>query len=446
MTHLDFIKKTTTMRKFIQLVVFALVLGLLPACEEEYFNPSTLSEAEAVSSVDALISLVNGIQYRYSVGRQSPVYTTVTASGFTTGELAILNPGNTDENFLSIGGAQVAGNNGVVTNLWTQLNIIRANADLVIGAASSLGDAGTRAGLLAYASIYKALALGGLAQFFERVPLTGGTNATFSTREEALREAIRILNTARTEITANPVPSSFTSRTTNSVNLPNTINALIARYSLMVNDLDGALAAANAVSLTVTSRLIFDDIARNPIFDVSLSNINVYQPLNANLGLPTAIAPDANDARVLFYLQSKTATNNIFRGKGFFTANNSPIPLYLPGEMILIKAEVFARKNQLTEAKAELDKVLTKTAAQDAYGVGAGLPAYAGPLTQADLLREIYRNRCIELFMSGLKLEDSRRFGRPAPGTAGAERNRNFYPYPNAERDNNTNTPPDPTI
>ncbi len=74
----------------------------------------------------------------------------------------------------------------------------------------------------------------------------------------------------------------------------------------------------------------------------------------------------------------------------------------------------------------------------------ANLPPYSGSITQADILTEIYRNRCIELYMSGLKLEDSRRFSRPAAGVTGAERNRNWYPYPISERINNTNTPADP--
>ena len=91
-----------------------------------------------------------------------------------------------------------------------------------------------------------------------------------------------------------------------------------------------------------------------------------------------------------------------------------------------------------------LNKVLTKTT--DVWGLGASLPAYSGAKTADAVLTEIYRNRCIELFMSGLKLEDSRRFGRPAAGTATAERNRNWYPYPLNERQNNTSTPADPTI
>jgi hypothetical protein len=41
--------------------------------------------------------------------------------------------------------------------------------------------------------------------------------------------------------------------------------------------------------------------------------------------------------------------------------------------------------------------------------------------------------------MSGMRLEDSRRLGRPA-----SERKRNFFPYPTREKDNNPNTPADP--
>ena len=41
--------------------------------------------------------------------------------------------------------------------------------------------------------------------------------------------------------------------------------------------------------------------------------------------------------------------------------------------------------------------------------------------------------------MSGMALEDSRRFGRAA-----TERSRTWMPYPAIERSNNTNTPEDP--
>jgi hypothetical protein len=85
---------------------------------------------------------------------------------------------------------------------------------------------------------------------------------------------------------------------------------------------------------------------------------------------------------------------------------------------------------------------LTKTPASDPFGIGADLSAYSGPAAQASVLTEIYRNRCIELYMQGWKMEDLRRFGRS--NVANVEKNRNFYPYPFRERDNNSNTPPDP--
>lgn len=105
---------------------------------------------------------------------------------------------------------------------------------------------------------------------------------------------------------------------------------------------------------------------------------------------------------------------------------------------MLIKAEAYARQDMLTEAVDALNEVITKQPADDIYGVGAGLPEFTGN-TKEEILTEIYRQRCIELFMSGLKLEDMRRFDRPL-----TERKRNFFPYPFAERDNNPNTPADP--
>ena len=106
--------------------------------------------------------------------------------------------------------------------------------------------------------------------------------------------------------------------------------------------------------------------------------------------------------------------------------------------MILIKAEAYARAAtpDLVNGTLELNKVVTKN--NDIYGVNANQPP-AAPATIPELLDQIYRNRCIELFMSGLKLEDMRRFARP-----NAERKRNLMPYPLRERDNNPNTPPDP--
>jgi hypothetical protein len=285
--------------------------------------------------------------------------------------------------------------------------------------------------------------MGTLAEFFQQSPLEVGENAPFVDRVGLLRDAVSQLEAAAAQLAATPVSADFNAKIVPGIDLPNTLQALIARYSLFAGDYDKALAASGRVDLTKRSVFNFDDNTRNPLFEVAFGNRNVFEPTNAALGLTGELAPAAEDKRLAFYLRSSPApTQNL--GTGFYTANNAPIPVYLPGEMLLIRAEAFARKGDLTAAIDELNKVLTKTT--DAFGIGAGLPAYAGPVTEEAVLAEIYRNRAIELAFQGFRLEDNRRFGRPGPGQAAAERNRNFLPYPRIERENNPATPVDPEI
>ena len=107
---------------------------------------------------------------------------------------------------------------------------------------------------------------------------------------------------------------------------------------------------------------------------------------------------------------------------------------------MLIKAECYAQTNDLANGYLQLNNVLTKTPAADLFGVGAALPA-AAVVSQSDLLSQIYQNRCIELYMSGLKLADEKRFNRPT-----TERKRSYFPYPFVERNANPNTPADPAF
>ena len=139
-----------------------------------------------------------------------------------------------------------------------------------------------------------------------------------------------------------------------------------------------------------------------------------------------------------------TPLNNLAKAS-FYSAKGTAVPIYRPGEINLIKVEAHVRKASpdLTAAVTELNKILTKDPATDAYGIGTGMATTSGANTASAILDEIYKQRCVELFLTGLRLEESRRFNRPGPGTAGAERTRNFMPYPFSERDNNSNTPAD---
>ena len=438
------------------LILAALLTCGLGACStKEYLNPSTANESQVAGSSDGLIALCNGLQARYTInGQLSVLYNTVALGGLGTREFVILNVGNDQENNISLGGASVNNSNTLVRNIWTQSQLVRANADLVLRNLSNAPDAGTRSGILAYASIYRALALGTLAQYFEQAPLVTGDNAPFVPRAQLLAEAVTQLETAASQLAATPVSADFNAKIVPGLDLPNTLQALIARYSLEAGNYDKALAAAAKVDLTKKSLFNFDDNTRNPLFEAVFSNRNVFEPTDANLGLSAPFTPDPADKRLPFLVRSApTPTQN--RGLGFYTANNAPIPVYVPGEMLLIQAEAYARKNDLTNAVLFLNQVRTSTAAATYNGAspplptsppGAGLPPYAGALTQDAILLEILRNRDIELAFQGFRLADSRRFGRPGPGAAGAERNRNFYPYPRVERENNSSTPADPTI
>ncbi|GAB3920311.1 RagB/SusD family nutrient uptake outer membrane protein [Larkinella terrae] len=433
------------LKKHIVIVCLLAILFGQNACREEYLNPSSASEQQVINSPDGLIAMANGLQSRYTAGRLGAIYNAVATGGLTTREFRVLNAGNVDEVALESGLANVTNANSVVRQLWTSCLITNANADIILANADKIAEAGTKSGVVAYAAIFKALSLGTLAQFFEQAPLKAGENAAFVPRVQLLKEAVTQLESAATLVATNPLSTKFTTSIVTGIDIPNTLQALIARYSLFAGDYTKAAAAAAKVDLTKRSFFSFDDNTRNPIYETAFSNRNVIEPVNATLGLPSGLTPDPADKRIPFYIRTTPSTLNL--GTGFATANNSPLPVYLPGEMSLIRAEALIRgisaggaPTDVNIAITELNKVLTKTPATDVWGVGAGLPAYAGPAVAGDVLNEIYKNRAIELAFSGFRLEDSRRFGRSGPSVTG-ERNRNFMPYPRTERDNNTNTP-----
>jgi len=411
------------------------MLLLANSCSQDIANPNAATDEQILNSTDGLLGMINGMKFRYTLGGAGGLYAGISANGLSTFELQILNAGNAELAQLGNGFDNVSPDNGVLTNLWTSLNLLQADAEKVLeNAPTVIKDSGTRAAVLAYASFFKALALGTLAQYWEQAPLNTAQDANFSPRTDALQEAVRLLGDASGFTSSD----AFTAAVGNDIDMTNAAKALSARYNLILGNLDAANADAASVDLASKSVFVFDNVTPNPVFRTSLITQNVYD-VNPMFGLTGDLLPDTTDGRIAFYL-----TPNANSGKGFFQSDETPVPVYLPGEMMLIKAEVAARQNKLNDAVAELNKVLTKT--DDVFGVNAGLPEYSGAMTQEAILFEIFKNRAIELFMSGLKLDDSRRFNRPGPRDANPERNRNFYPYPTVERDNNPNTPADPDV
>jgi hypothetical protein len=411
------------------------------SCKKDFTNPGAATSDQVFTTPQGMTGVAVGLQRVYTNGRSSSLYNKITLDGLLTNQLIVTNQGNTSEYQLQLGAGSVDGTNTILGGLWTSSNKIIFDADNVITNAEKLGDKSYASGLIGYSTIFKALALGDLAMYWEKVPASTGDRVSFTDRTDGFTRAIAAIDKALGLINTNPVSASFLANIPAGIDIPNTLQALKARYSLFLGNYSQALAAANAVDLTKKSVFNFSTVNLNPIFETATSTNNVYTVLDSTMGLPPALAPDLADKRIPFYI-STNATAPRFRIVGFGAASTTAWPIYLPGEITLIKAEAYARQNppDLVNALIELNKVVTKQPASDPFGVGAGL-APLPPMTQAQLLDQIYRHRSIELFMSGLRLEDMRRFGRP-----NSEKKRNFLPYPFLERDNNPNTPPDPTF
>ncbi|MFI5132875.1 MAG: RagB/SusD family protein [Chitinophagales bacterium] len=431
-------------KQIIKILISGITASLLlffTACKKNYINPTAATDVQVFSSAQGLTGVATGLQRVYTAGRASSLYNRVTIAGLLTNELTVLNQGNTGEYQLQFGSApSVDGTNTLLGGLWTSSNKIVYDAEKVIAGAQGLSDKGYASGLIGYASLFEALAIGDMSMLWEKVPATTGANVTFIDRAQGFAKAITIIDNALTAISANAISAAFIANIPAGIDIPNALHALKARFSLFTGNYAAALSEANLASLTVKSTFNFTTVNLNPIFETHTSTNNVCAAIdNTTLGLPAGFQPDPNDKRLIFY------TTAAYNSKilGFGAASTTAWPVYLPGEMTLIKAEVYARQTvpDPVNSLAQLNIIVTKTPAGDPYGVGANLPALVGPLTPAQLLDQIYKHRCIELYMAGFKMEDMRRFGRP-----NTEKKRNLLPYPFLERDNNTNTPPDPTF
>ncbi|MCK7557119.1 RagB/SusD family nutrient uptake outer membrane protein [Chitinophaga sedimenti] len=423
------------------------------SCKLDYGNPNGPTEDQIITSREGMFTLAVGLKQFYSQGCMQNL---INGPGVTTRELkGVSTFTNVPE--LEAGGTSLPTFNANILNLWTAMLRAMGMADNLITHSKQVvaDDLPTQTGLVAFGSLFKAMTISGLATAYEQFPTTTSVsgNMPFVTRTVALEQAITLLDDAATALAANPPSAEFNSRVLGSnFILLDCINAYRARINMMLGRYPQSLAAANLVNLATKSTFDYNVNSQNPIYTQIILSAN-FKP-RANFGLPAGLY-EANDGRLAFYL----ATPDVVVGgetlktvKGFFDALDKSIPVYMPDEVRLLKAEAIIRSGgDLNTAKTHIDAVRTQTSG-DPFNVYPGLPAYTGPLTPDALLTEVYKQRSAELFMQGLRLEDSRRFGRPQPPTnvnpvpVTFERNRNFYPYPDQERLNNTNTPADPAI
>ena len=435
------------------IICVSLTLGLF-SCETNFENPNAATEDQVFSSREGIFAAAVGLQQLYST---TGIRWIVETPAITTREGGIT---TTFQNMIELedGGTALPNFNSNVQGLWsTMLRVIKIAEDIEANAENIDLDPGTQSGLIAHAKLFKALAIGSLAQNYEQVIVETSNNndAVFVTRIQGFETAITLLSEAASQISSSAPSSEFINGVTlGNIDLSNTIAAYTARYNLFAGNYDAAIAAANTVDLTSTSIFAYDTQNQNPIWARIIQNDAPNFKPRDNFGLPAEFVFDPADGRLAFYLIPLDETNQnglpIEDVAGFFNEITEPIPVYLPDEMNLIIAEANLRTGSpnLAAATAALNEVLTDT--DDPFDVNANVAAYAGDNTVDALLNEIYRNRRAELLFTGMSLEDSRRFGRPQPSGASMnfaeERNRNFYPYPDLERNSNDNTPADPSI
>ena len=256
------------MKKINYIIQTTFLLGIisLTSCKKDFVNPNAPTTDQVFSSSRGLVGVNIGNQRTYSLGGASVIYSTVTTNAFATNEVILMNSGNTAEFQFSKGGSSVDATNTVLANAWTNANKVIYDANSVLAAAAAINDKNYASGLIAHASILKALAIGTLSMFWEKVPDSIGSNVTFSDRMVGYARAIAVLDNAINTVKATPISAAYTSDAIAGLDYLNTLYALKARYALFSGKYSDALAAANSVDLTKKSTFNYDAVSTNPIF------------------------------------------------------------------------------------------------------------------------------------------------------------------------------------
>lgn len=419
------------------LLVLALATGT-GACDLDISNPNAPAEEQVVNDLDGLVSVAVGMQDQWS----SAVDDWVVPSALLTDEWGTADAALLSYVNLMTGPAQDVENQfGVVEAPFAATYRVVRSADILIANFGGVdAGEGLTAGVLALARLYKAMALGQAIQIYEEIPLDVSVeNPVPVGRDQVLAEVISLLESARQDLSgvSDADLDGFRTRVKgDDLDLRNTIDAMLARFYLLDGQYQNAIDAASRVDRTVFSAFTYASPDRNPIF--ALSGILEYvKPLASFV----AEAEDG-DGRVEHWIDTSVAP---FSGKppdtllvemGQYDSDFDAFPVYLPDEMRLIQAEAHVRLGQLGQAADLVNDVRTQSAPSVAGDPVPNLPALPPDAldTEAELLAQIAYERRYELYLQGLRWEDTRRLGTPITTTPVVT----FMPLPAQECQTNT--------
>ena len=453
------------------LILFILSLTLF-SCKKEFEDHNKVSEDMAFNIPNAYKGIVLGMTQEFAT---NSLYRIVHAPGITTRELGNMSTYETESQLIE-GGTELTGVNSSISGLWRNLHRNRGIAEKILTRIDQLKFASNdeqiafepeKVAYKAYANLMIAMTTGYLAEYWKQVTIKNDVEgrANFVSRTDGLSFAINKLDEAMNLITSNADAELYINTlVSNEFSIVDVINALKARYEIELGNYQEAYDAANNVNLNIRNVWSYDGgTLSNPIYKNTIKPgaKKRIRPLDS-LGLMVGNnLPETTDQRIPFFLtytgdHDKSCSFPVDDPNGFWNADTAPIPVYLPDEMKLIKAEAKARMGgnaNLAEAVALIDEIRTQAPADDVFGVGGGLAPWTGDATnQQEVLDEIYKNYAIELFLQGLRFPTHRRFypnyldgiDWNTVDRCGLERLNNFYPYPDQERSNNPNCPPDP--
>lgn len=443
------------MKNILKFMFISILVTAFVACNLDLVNPNAATEEQVLKTKEGLFGLATGMQQTYATNAlgnsiNTIAVTTREASGVTTYS-------SLEE--LENGGSELAGDNERISRTFYNAHRVKGMAEDILNNVSETDmTEATKAGLYALAGLYKAMTLGILAQNWEQVAIDNSRDgeSQFSSREDAFKAATDLIKESLSKLSENELSGEFVGAFMSEEELANKLNLYLARFELFAGNYQEAINATNQVDATKAYFFNYDGESKNPVYVMFVEDLIELAPRD-NFGLASSFDIDPNDGRLAFYFESADATSLVGLPVDnlictFFNTESSSIPFYNPSELDLIKAEAYARTDKLTEAEDALNKVRNKLAADDVLGVGlaAGLTdTFTANGDKQVLLDEIYKNRRMEMYLSGVALEDSRRFNRPEPSGSTdftTERNRNFYPFPASERASNPNTPNDPSL
>jgi len=443
------------MKNIMRILSMSLILLLVFSCKTEFENHNAASEELVYQTPEAYPGIVLGVTKHFN---QNAIAEIVRGPGIVAREIAATNTYLTEPELES---GDIPQENSSISLLWRYLHYERGVTEKVLEYIDGVTfpDANEKAGIKAYAQALNGIFTAYLGFYWEMATIQNDPNnqAEFKSRAEVLNAALADLNSALAIFDDNANAADYINGlVSEQFSVVDVINVYRARIFLELGQYDQALSAANAVDLSALSVWTYESAttSRNPIY---MRQYDAGASERWKGIKDMGVTVEAGDQRLDFYLGDSTGISSTYCGfethfiLGFWDVVDENIPVYIPDEVKLIKAEAYAQLGNLTEAVALIDEVRQDTS--DPFGVNAGLGPWGGdPNDQQAVLDQIYYNYAMETYLQGVRWLAHRRIypdhldGMTPPVDCSMQRTRNFFPYSYEERSNNPNTPADPSI